>query len=147
MIRRPPRSTRTDTLFPYTTLFRSKANLWCVPRHKSQRHTRSVRVTPCYALQISVHFYWSPCNTPCAGLLIELEQKAANAIITLRFLAPRPQTDPGPGEQGSSAFRKNPEVWFVAPGVSGKARGGWARSAQSKERLFQAPAAHRHGFE
>src|SRR3546814_19397441 len=27
MIRRPPRSTRTDTLFPYTTLFRS-----CVAR-------------------------------------------------------------------------------------------------------------------
>src|SRR3546814_7173182 len=27
MIRRPPRSTRTDTLFPYTTLFRSDAAL------------------------------------------------------------------------------------------------------------------------
>src|SRR3546814_8187795 len=27
MIRRPPRSTRTDTLFPYTTLFRSLADL------------------------------------------------------------------------------------------------------------------------
>src|SRR3546814_1299719 len=27
MIRRPPRSTRTDTLFPYTTLFRSVAGL------------------------------------------------------------------------------------------------------------------------
>src|SRR3546814_3317090 len=27
MIRRPPRSTRTDTLFPYTTLFRSLSNL------------------------------------------------------------------------------------------------------------------------
>src|SRR3546814_17688555 len=27
MIRRPPRSTRTDTLFPYTTLCRSKAAL------------------------------------------------------------------------------------------------------------------------
>src|SRR3546814_19111177 len=26
MIRRPPRSTRTDTLFPYTTLFRSIQN-------------------------------------------------------------------------------------------------------------------------
>src|SRR3546814_12679365 len=26
MIRRPPRSTRTDTLFPYTTLFRSAEN-------------------------------------------------------------------------------------------------------------------------
>src|SRR3546814_5569880 len=27
MIRRPPRSTRTDTLFPYTTLFRSTLTL------------------------------------------------------------------------------------------------------------------------
>src|SRR3546814_8436873 len=27
MIRRPPRSTRTDTLFPYTTLFRSMQNV------------------------------------------------------------------------------------------------------------------------
>src|SRR3546814_4737061 len=27
MIRRPPRSTRTDTLFPYTTLFRSLLNV------------------------------------------------------------------------------------------------------------------------
>src|SRR3546814_3702342 len=26
MIRRPPRSTRTDTLFPYTTLFRSQVD-------------------------------------------------------------------------------------------------------------------------
>src|SRR3546814_6468419 len=32
MIRRPPRSTRTDTLFPYTTLFRSAATLLFVPR-------------------------------------------------------------------------------------------------------------------
>src|SRR3546814_10463357 len=31
MIRRPPRSTRTDTLFPYTTLFRS------LPRFPSRR--------------------------------------------------------------------------------------------------------------
>src|SRR3546814_15166481 len=27
MLRRPPRSTRTDTLFPYTTLFRSAGGL------------------------------------------------------------------------------------------------------------------------
>src|SRR3546814_11308077 len=27
MIRRPPRSTRTDTLFPYTTLFRSEGQV------------------------------------------------------------------------------------------------------------------------
>src|SRR3546814_11422566 len=30
MIRRPPRSTRTDTLFPYTTLFRSNSPRWTV---------------------------------------------------------------------------------------------------------------------
>src|SRR3546814_4924006 len=40
MIRRPPRSTRTDTLFPYTTLFRSAAkaiggDFWVV---KAQIH-------------------------------------------------------------------------------------------------------------
>src|SRR3546814_8154601 len=32
MIRRPPRSTRTDTLFPYTTLFRSARS-----RHRPRR--------------------------------------------------------------------------------------------------------------
>src|SRR3546814_7917272 len=31
MIRRPPRSTRTDTLFPYTTLFRSVAIVRTLP--------------------------------------------------------------------------------------------------------------------
>src|SRR3546814_14308560 len=31
MIRRPPRSTRTDTLFPYTTLFRSSHRAWVQP--------------------------------------------------------------------------------------------------------------------
>src|SRR3546814_13104368 len=30
MIRRPPRATRTDTLFPYTTLFRSAIHLAAV---------------------------------------------------------------------------------------------------------------------
>src|SRR3546814_8080203 len=35
MIRRPPRSTRTDTLFPYTTLFRSRGHQ---QRDRSERH-------------------------------------------------------------------------------------------------------------
>src|SRR3546814_8521681 len=42
MIRRPPRSTRTDTLFPYTTLFRSECPC-CIPNRHSPRHgTRSL---------------------------------------------------------------------------------------------------------
>src|SRR3546814_8702272 len=42
MIRRPPRSTRTDTLFPYTTLFRSTAGAQC--RAFSPEATPSGRV-------------------------------------------------------------------------------------------------------
>src|SRR3546814_4233138 len=37
MIRRPPRSTRTDTLFPYTTLFRSR-HTGTADSHGSDRH-------------------------------------------------------------------------------------------------------------
>src|SRR3546814_2650900 len=43
MIRRPPRSTRTDTLFPYTTLFRSFLILsWpkCIVAWQSRRTGR-----------------------------------------------------------------------------------------------------------
>src|SRR3546814_9117670 len=47
MIRRPPRSTRTDTLFPYTTLFRSRLRHvgrsfgpWIVPAPSSPGRTR-----------------------------------------------------------------------------------------------------------
>src|SRR3546814_4622379 len=36
MTRRPPRSTRTDTLFPYSTLFRSRRP--SDPSHAAQRH-------------------------------------------------------------------------------------------------------------
>src|SRR3546814_19092103 len=37
MIRRPPRSTRTDTLFPYTTLFRSGFDLHQRPEFRIDR--------------------------------------------------------------------------------------------------------------
>src|SRR3546814_14741186 len=43
MIRRPPRSTRTDTLFPYTTLFRSRrlrqALQWTIRWRQEQERT------------------------------------------------------------------------------------------------------------
>src|SRR3546814_13827329 len=48
MIRRPPRSTRTDTLFPYTTLFRSRVQdlLFLLPLRYEDR----TRVVPLGAL-------------------------------------------------------------------------------------------------
>src|SRR3546814_15552427 len=44
MIRRPPRSTRTDTLFPYTTLFRSR-NLADAARRAGTSLDRVVKCT------------------------------------------------------------------------------------------------------
>src|SRR6056297_4061661 len=44
MIRRPPRSTRTDILFPYTTLFRSaKPRAVCAPRRSRAPASRCPR--------------------------------------------------------------------------------------------------------
>src|SRR3546814_16908993 len=43
MIRRPPRSTRTDTLFPYTTLFRSGPHVGAVFLDKGLRLLRRQR--------------------------------------------------------------------------------------------------------
>src|SRR3546814_6184089 len=46
MIRRPPRSTRTDTLFPYTTLFRSPRSRLCGMRNRASCGYCSAR-RPC----------------------------------------------------------------------------------------------------
>src|SRR3546814_7684030 len=68
MIRRPPRSTRTDTLVPYTTLFRSVWNctrtmnqrLLDIPVHGKRapirhREGRKARGDPCPALAKADH--------------------------------------------------------------------------------------------
>src|SRR3546814_5932738 len=56
MIRRPPRSTRTDTLFPYTTLFRSH-----IREHACRTgHGRTDRL-------LHRRFVARPASTPVAG--------------------------------------------------------------------------------
>src|SRR3546814_6786855 len=47
MIRRPPRSTRTDTLFPYTTLFRSPHERYAVHRPLPGRTLPLSDLRPC----------------------------------------------------------------------------------------------------
>src|SRR3546814_3615544 len=48
MIRRPPRSTRTDTLFPYTTLFRSaRRGRRCAVAHLLGRRCQAWRIRAC----------------------------------------------------------------------------------------------------
>src|SRR3546814_8972983 len=50
MIRRPPRSTRTDTLFPYTTLFRSGEGLWRRLRRRAREMAGDCFVAPLLAM-------------------------------------------------------------------------------------------------
>src|SRR3546814_7456061 len=50
MLPRPPRSTRTDTLCPYTTLFRSgqgvaEESIWCIELEASVSPTRNLTVS------------------------------------------------------------------------------------------------------
>src|SRR3546814_6680830 len=47
MIRRPPRSTRTDSLFPYTTLFRSgELTMNRTPSHDNSPKTNAPAMAP-----------------------------------------------------------------------------------------------------
>src|SRR3546814_8000508 len=82
MIRRPPRSTRTDTLFPYTTLFRSTASFILLFRVESAFQSRYLLVPPTLRLRrCSYSSLGIPCKnrstssmtltlgvTPCVGL-------------------------------------------------------------------------------
>src|SRR3546814_13266679 len=65
MIRRPPRSTRTDTLFPYTTLFRS-----------THRETIDVAGTDAVALTVE-DAAWGPI----------LEHESDGSALALRWTA------------------------------------------------------------
>src|SRR3546814_8561573 len=67
MIRRPPRSTRTDTLFPYTTLFRSKR------RHADAVHA-GLRVLAC---------------------VIASEAKQSRAVLRTLWIAASPRIESG----------------------------------------------------
>src|SRR3546814_193875 len=65
MIRRPPRSTRTDTLFPYTTLFRSHA-VFLVPTSQPILPTGGDAAGVSYAcyLGVSGRNYHPACRRP-----------------------------------------------------------------------------------
>src|SRR3546814_8548448 len=91
MIRRPPRSTRTDTLFPYTTLFRSA--VFAPDRKRSpQAWPLPVQNAP-PALDQSVRSMLGPFDRPpatqqyvpgqrmCAGIAVGLGDGQAKLLI------------------------------------------------------------------
>src|SRR3546814_9239010 len=79
MIRRPPRSTRTDTLFPYTTLFRSPA----IPVQTSLRAPQDCRHLGQDGngdLGWSRRTDWEPCRPMDAGELLIREAGGAEPL-------------------------------------------------------------------
>src|SRR3546814_10688366 len=59
MIRRPPRSTRTDTLFPYTTLFRSVGGF--LLQHRGKEHISSAYFMRPQGCLYSAWWLWPGC--------------------------------------------------------------------------------------
>src|SRR3546814_17179779 len=93
MIRRPPRSTRTDTLFPYTTLFRSPSLLFidfqniahrpiaCGNRVDHFRGRKIVQVEVAEAATFGIPDRLAATgDDPDVGLLVQLRAELEEAI-------------------------------------------------------------------
>src|SRR3546814_3627487 len=83
MIRRPPRSTRTDTLFPYTTLFRSHGPLAGAERRRRGRRDPGAAAVPA-----------------CPGLRRNPGVLAVAAAGRARLPGLHPPLGPGPRRRG-----------------------------------------------
>src|SRR3546814_16961109 len=109
MIRRPPRSTRTDTLFPYTTLFRSPM-------------TQPFRLTPVLA---------------ALGLTLGLAVTAGAQAQTIKIAVVGPTT--GPVTQYGAMVREGVDTAVerinAAGGIDGKKlnTAGIAESSEPKQ--------------
>src|SRR3546814_19302161 len=92
MIRRPPRSTRTDTLFPYTTLFRScvanqrPSEVACSrPRSlKGTSASRTDRAIRSEAVSWAVSRAILPALCPCRTMMSLLGQCTSDLLSKLR---------------------------------------------------------------
>src|SRR3546814_3724177 len=80
MIRRPPRSTRTDTLFPYTTLFRS-AELLC--QLKTLQPAGDVFLNH-FGRRAILHDKQDQRDDPLGNCCIDVRQKVQEALAGLR---------------------------------------------------------------
>src|SRR3546814_10700723 len=90
MLRRPPRSTRTYTLFPYTTLFRSRDDIAALCDHFVSRYAAERRVPPpeisaeaMAALQ--AHLSAQDCSTPCRPKRSEEHTSELQSLIRISY--------------------------------------------------------------
>src|SRR3546814_16280953 len=98
MIRRPPRSTRTDTLFPYTTLFRSLVDPAAVK--PSSRIKSRMTAFHIIATDLQHHHYFPP---TFRQVLPKFSNRPKRASQTG---GPRPHAVPGSNGNRGSLDRK-----------------------------------------
>src|SRR3546814_14379746 len=126
MIRRPPRSTRTDTLFPYTTLFRSWGQ-WCrrnrldppsAKPHDVSRWVRSLAglelsdetiramaTIERYIVNVGWEYRMAGIADPNAAPLVKLEMKTARKPLGVRpRQAPSPRSTDDTAVLGSTPW-------------------------------------------
>src|SRR3546814_2251857 len=89
MIRRPPRSTRTDILFPYTTLFRSQGRRQDAMAGPAwQRPSRQPAAAPAILLRHPFGEHSKEClgNLPPADYLVSQEKRSEEHTSELQSL-------------------------------------------------------------
>src|SRR3546814_1584134 len=93
MIRRPPGSTRTDTLFPYTTLFRSR------PARQSSAAAPAAARRPSVRPRRGAH--WPRSQVHHRAARFQVQRVIALAIIIACIVEPRDQETPRSEEHTS----------------------------------------------
>src|SRR3546814_4855808 len=121
MIRRPPRSTRTDTLFPYTTLFRSEDVPYADPGARLEVHDAGhgfYRVVLHYGFMEDVDVPRELASLDCIGGPFDM--------ITASFFLGRQELLASPDKPGMALWRE----WLFA----------WmSRSSESAMEFFKIP--------
>src|SRR3546814_19206987 len=112
MIRRPPRSTRTDTLFPYTTLFRSGKDLYDTDLVFKQAVDRCASiVTPLIGCSLTDLMF----QEPPAGESLSDTRLAQPALFTLEY-----------------ALAERLASWGVVPDIMiGHSLGAWVAACRA----------------
>src|SRR3546814_12154651 len=126
MIRRPPRSTRTDTLFPYTTLFRSLLELHQRVGEIIEAVGRALAVGHLLVIIVESDRGEAGLAFVEIGAAEQVLREAGAAMLRI-FLDDRLQLRLGLG----IAFRQPPAV-AVDTGVLGLTASAWKRAVSGK---------------
>src|SRR3546814_1700053 len=92
MIRRPPRSKRTDTLVPYTTLFRSRRLKWWIGAKSVKLCKRRAHLSSSFSGGGMVMAGWTPDPTfyPSARMAMEAPPETLGYVAILNAAGDRP---------------------------------------------------------